>query len=404
MTNNQLLIKLANIFENHSNEVAKNNTLDTATSYHTNLENLQRGISTLRKYASIQYNGKVPNGVALYSCYNDPSYALLGMTLAQTILTVGNKKEILIGFPSILKNYSAVFKDLLSSDKLFSNIRFTTGIKDFFSSALNSDIDTAIVFGDESMEPYFNKWQEKKRSLIYFGPGNNASIILKSATNIRYAVHKTLETAFILSGQAAVCINRCYIDNSFSKNEIEPIFLQELQKFSFGFNSFENYVTPIKIKFLTDIVQKRISTSIQNGATTTNYSVKTDNDKVLISPTLVWEKNINSSLMNEFHFAPVLPISFINKEDIAKQVNSTSYGIYSTVWSNDKDFKLLRNDLYKKNIMVPHNKSILEIISPKSGYRGLWGGYDKSGYYFSKNTNWEKRYGRIDLPTLINNY
>jgi acyl-CoA reductase-like NAD-dependent aldehyde dehydrogenase len=394
--NKQLLKILAGAFEQRKNDIAEVNYLDTGTSVVTNLENLYRGLATITSYISTVDTVKPSGGMALYSCYNDPSFGLLGMNLAPAILKCGNTNPIVVGFPSILKNYAKLFEEIVKSTGLFSNISFTTGTKDFFGAAINiSEIDTAVVFGEQWIYKYAQEWSKLKRAMIFYGPGNNASIILKDA-DIKTAVKKTLEASFILSGQAAVCINRCYIDNRIPKKEIKQLFTDELAKISFGFDK-KSYVTPLKIKMLADLTDRRVKKSINSGAETFQYKIEEKDNKVLVSPSIVWEKTPETELLKEYHFAPVLPVCFVDIDKIAEKTNNTNYGLYASVWGNITGVAKLEKQISNQHIMVLNNQSILDVITPRKGYTGFWGGYKNSGFYFNKNTGWQYREGKIDV-------
>ncbi len=394
--NKQLLQALAAAFKQKQDDIAYVNYLDTGTSTITNLENLHRGLATINSYINKNDAVKPLSGMALYSCYNDPSFGLLGMSLAPAILRCGNTNPIVVGFPSILQNYAKLFESIVKSTGLFPNIKFTLGTKDFFSTSVDApEIELAVVFGEQWIYKYAEEWSKLKRSMIFYGPGNNASIILKDA-DIRTAVKKTLDAAFILSGQAAVCVNRCYVDNRIPEREIKQIFTEELDKISFGTDK-ENYVTPLKIKMLADMADSRVKQSIETGAETLQYGISASDSGILIKPSIVFEKTPQTKLMREYHFAPVLPVSFIDFNDIATQINNTDYGLYASVWGNMHDIEVLKKEILKQHIMVLENKSILDLITPEYGYTGFWGGYKKSGFYFNKNTNWQPREGNVDI-------
>ena len=109
-------------------------------------------------------------------------------------------------------------------------------------------------------------------------------------------------------------------------------------------------------------------------------------------------ESTNNELWKEYHFAPVLPIVFIDRDEIAKEVNNTNYGIYSSIWfGENENIAEIENEIKKEHIMLLKNKSILDVLSIEKGYTGVWGGFKNSGFYMGKLSNWEIEEGAFSL-------
>ncbi len=395
--NNNLLNNLADLLEKNKLDIAKANTEDVLTSLQTNVENIERGIASLRAYVGINlsHTSELSGGVSAYSCYGDPSFSLFGMVLAPAIKLGGNNAHILIGFPSILKKYGLCLEKLISNSDLLPNLSFCYGTKNFMSKTLSmTTIKHCVVFGDKWVYKYIDEFK-KIKSLTYYGPGNNTAVIL-SDINIEQAIDKILESAFILSGQVAVSINRCIIDNRIDKVKVAALFYDKLMKITCGEDP-SNYVTPIIPPYLIEQLEQRVSEAEKKDSIITNYSVNKNEKSTLISPSLIWLHNTDSNIWKDYHFAPVLPIVFLDFNEIAKEINNTNYGIYTTLWGAEEEIDQLTPEILKEHIMVLKNKSILDIITTENGYIGTWGGYKNSGFTLSKETNWEAKSGSFSL-------
>jgi acyl-CoA reductase-like NAD-dependent aldehyde dehydrogenase len=241
-----------------------------------------------------------------------------------------------------------------------------------------------------------------KKRMVFYGPGNNASVILSGA-DYKTAIKKTLDAAFILNGQAAVCVNRCIIDNRIDKDEIRQLFEEALSEIKFGTDALnaENYVTPIKINQLVELTDSMVNEGLCSETSLINYKLQKYGDAVLMHPALVWNCACDSKLFKNYHFSPVLPICFSDVDSISHIVNGTDFGIYTNYWGNANDVALLKAKTESKHILTLENESILDVISPEKGYDGPWGGYKNSGFILNENTSWEPVQGGFQLIKIL---
>ncbi len=404
MDNQKLLLQLSQLLEANRAEIELANTQDTWTSHSTNIEDMERGLATIEAYAHMDIQqGAASTGVAIYSCYGDPSFGLFGMTLAPAILACGNQKPIVIGFPSILKNYFAKIQDIITSSQLFPNIQFVLGRKEFCKGIEDQElIRDIVIFGDAWVNQCMAKAIGEKKRMVFYGLGNNASVIMASA-NLELAVEKTLKAAFVLNGQAAVCINRCLIDSRIDREEIRAIFEKQLAKIGYGPDAMKetNYVTPIRIQALVDYTQQMVDELVTDSSQLINYKVEKIGEGSLMQPALVWECNLDSKLMKSYKFAPVLPVSFVDADAISKHVNSTEFGIYVNYWGDTNDVEVLKKQSSDTHIFNLENESILDVIHPDKGYVGPWGGYKYSGFVLNEESDWKPLDGAFNLIELL---
>lgn len=401
--NRILLNDLADLLLKNREELARCNTLDVQTSLATNLDNVDRAIATLKSYANsglIVLPGK-KGGLAVYSCYGDPSFGLFGMTLAPALLAGGRNIKILIGWPGLLRHYGSFVEQLLNESGLLPNIEFTFRTDYFFNQTLSDkDISHCVVFGDSWIFNYVEKFKHHK-SLTYYGPGNNAAVILPGA-DLEDAVGKILESAFILSGQAAVCVNRCIIDSRVDRQKLETIFTQKLVQITCG-DAQLSFVTPIVVDHLLQQFDQRLSALNKADYRLENYQVTNFDTGKLIGPSLIWLSNTQNEVWSEYHFVPVLPVLFARYHEIADLVSNTNYGIYASLWGdNTSELQSLKTKLENDHMMVLQNKSILDIITTTEGYVGSWGGFKNSGFCLSAQTGWQVQQGAFFLFDVIN--
>lgn len=400
--NKHTLLALADLLHENRQELARLNSVDVLTSLQTNLDNVDRAVSTLKAYAEYSFDKMVNGGTAIYSCYGDPSFGIFGLVLAPVILAGGAQHKIIIGLPGILKSYGGFLENIFRNSAILPQLEFVYGVKEFSNQLTNSqDIKNTIIFGDAWVKGFVEPLRKQKKSLTFYGPGNNAAIILPGA-DIEKAVEQILESAFILSGQAAVCINRCIIDSRIDVKTIQAVFNKKLKLIKTGF-SVDNYVTPIAIKPLVDMVKQRVNDLQNNDLQIDGFKIDVKDEKGLVNPSLVWLENEETALWSEYHFAPVLPIVFCNYNKIGSLTNNTKYGIYVAIYGRDHEIDPLLATVEKEHILVLSNKSILDEMSINGGYTGKWGGFKNSGFHMGESTNWQLKEGAFSLlDTIVN--
>jgi acyl-CoA reductase-like NAD-dependent aldehyde dehydrogenase len=400
-----LLITLAGLLAKYREEIARVNTECVATAFSTNLDNVDRAINTLKKYAaeSLKPIENTVTGISVYSCYGDPSFGVFGMMLGPVLLATETDAPIIIGFPSILKKYAHKIKELLATNNSFKNIKVVVGSNQFMQETLTrSEIEISVVFGDQWINQYIKRFAELKKSLLFYGPANNAAVILPG-TDMELVAEKIFESAFILNGQAAICINRVLIDDRLNRKEVMRVFQNKLKEIPVGGNPFDtnNYVTPMSINHLVTEATQKLDEAQKNRCLVDGFSNNETPYGTLISPTLVWDCPETLPLWNEYHFFPILPLSFIPFARMAESVNQPEYGLYASIWGNRMELKQLTDTIASNHIMVLKEKSILDIFSIDEGYTGIWGGYRQSGFFMGPQTNWQPKGGGFYLNEIL---
>jgi len=402
INNKILLLKLADLFYNKKAELATANSTDIGTNLSVNSDNIERGIAAMREWASgsASVDGKTKGGLAIYSCYSDPSFVLLGLCLPPAILANGNNTAIHIYIPTVLRSYRSIFKQIVDESGLFPNITFVGSHRDFFEQSVTSpNIQSIVVFGDDWINNYLGSIRDHEKTLIYFGPGNNTAVILDKS-NLTQAIHSITRLTTILSGQAAVCFKRCIVSSNVDFNDVLQLLSTQFKGVTTGTDVRTSVVTPIGFESIISTVAERVNEAAGNGAELIHFKIKTLEDGVMVTPAIIANPHPNSDLWQKYHFAPVLSIVQCKPEEISSFIRHNDYQLAVSVFGTDMKDEIIA-DLQADHAFVFDNCDFLDILRTNIGYRGHWGGFKNSAFTYSKESGYVKNGGKFDLYSLI---
>lgn len=397
--NSQLLTELAMLIERCKHELAEANSEDVRTNFGVNADNVERGIATLRSYASMHFDTKrLPRGgIAIYSCYGDPSLVTLGMSLAPALLANGSQLPIYLYFPSLLKAYKEVFLQMISKNENFRNIHIIDSSKAFFDKAINDPIvDTCLVYGDEWIDEYLVPLRENKKNLLFFGPGNNTAVITDN-DNMQARANEIATMACILSGQAAVCIKRVVLSDTVNASEFTNMLKSAMMMQKKGLNPHSDFVTPILYHSLVSHAGHMIEHAVNNGAEAWSFSAIDTVFGTLVTPSLIIEPDLNSQLWKNYHFIPALSLIKCHHHDIAHVVNLNNYKLAVSIYGKRNAYHKLKNSFSQQHAFVFHNSNFLDIMTTNKGYTGYWGGFGKSAFWYSYENNYTPVQGMFNI-------
>jgi len=390
-----LITRLADILSANRDNIIVANTNDTLISFQANANELDRAIANLRNYHLTKdkvENQNIISGYAVMVPYNAASYALFGMSLAAALMAFGNTKPIIIHFPSMLKEYSEIIKNIIGTDDLFSNIVFRNdSANEFISSMLdNPDISLVQIYGGAWISKYISKAIETKTSLIYEGLGNNAAILLNDA-DLSKSIDKIFEMAFTLNGQAAVCFNRLVIDNRLNKQLIKELMLSKLNNINVSINPFSKaLVTPIIKDIIVEKAVENIKLAEDRGANILGLKVEKLPKGTLLYPTIIFDVKSDDLIWLNDSFAPTLSVMFADFNNIVDLCNISDCRMTASIFGSDKnEIRILKQKLKDKWEFILTNKTFIDKIKPNKGYIGKWGGKGKSYFYLAEETGWQ---------------
>ena len=173
-----------------------------------------------------------------------------------------------------------------------------------------------------------------KSTVLELG-GNDAAIVLEDA-DLDNVAEKIFVSAFLNMGQTCTAIKRLYVHENIYDQLIEKLLtMAEAQVIGHGleadttFGPVQNAVQYHKVKAL-------IADAIKRGATVLTANVTVPENGYFIAPTIISNLPIDTPLIHEGQFGPVLPvIKFSNVQEVIQQANASEFGLGGSVWSKD---------------------------------------------------------------------
>ncbi len=162
--------------------------------------------------------------------------------------------------------------------------------------------------------------------------GGKSPAIVDKNTNISIAAKRIVHGKFFNAGQTCVAPDYILVHES-----IRDVFLSELEKwtkFFFGDNpeNCKNYG-----RIINDSHFERIVSLISDGAV--YFGGQYNRTTRFIAPTLLKDVSLDSRLMREEIFGPLLPIITYNKvDDLLKIVERNSHPLSCYIFTKDKKF------------------------------------------------------------------
>lgn len=232
--------------------------------------------------------------------------------------------------------------------------------------------------------------------------GKNPCIIDKKA-NLKLAARRIAFGKILNSGQTCVAPDYLLIHESV-KEEFLNLFGSELDKM-LGHRPLENHHYPA---IVNEKHYQRIMELIQGEKTFLGgYG---DVESLKIAPTVLEDITLDSPVMKEEIFGPLLPIlTYHNKKDILKVVRHFHRPLACYVFTRDREMVrfVLRNISFGGGCI---NDTIMHLATPYMGFGGV--GHSGMGAYhgktgfdcFSHSRSIMKQSDRLDIPVRYHPY
>ena len=161
--------------------------------------------------------------------------------------------------------------------------------------------------------------------------GGKSPCVVEDDANINVAARRIAVTKFSNAGQMCVAPDFILVSNKIKDKLVEKI--RKAVKTFFGENPVVDYSYG---KIINQKQFDRLTSYLEQGKIL--FGGRKDKDKLFIEPTIVEENNLDSSLMTEEIFGPVLPvIGFDNKEEALSIINQQPHPLAFYIYTSDKN-------------------------------------------------------------------
>ncbi len=213
--------------------------------------------------------------------------------------------------------------------------------------------------------------------------GKNASLVLDDA-DLELAVHETLVSSFLTTGQRCSATSRILVHQSLLDAFLEK-FHQRAKAFRVGHWSENPFMGPLIDSSAVDRYMKFVGIAAREGCELVmrGKSLELAHPGHYVTPTVAWVKNpsLEQTRKSVFQqtelFSPAVAVlGFSDLDEAIAQANETQYGLVASVFSASRStFETCRENLEAG--LVNWNKSTVGASS-----RLPFGGFKKSGNHF----------------------
>ncbi len=272
--------------------------------------------------------------VGIISPWNYPLLLPIGQIIPA--LLVGNS---VVFKPS---EYTPIIGEMISQliweagipRKVFNIVQ---GTGDVGAALVSSGIDKIFFTGSTSTGKRVSELAAKNLTPLSLELGSKDAMIVLDDSNLESAASGAIWGAFMNAGQTCVSIERCFVHE-----RIFDQFLELLREKIKGLRVGPGMNDGVDIGAMIhhaqfDIVKLHVNDAVQRGARIATGGIFSDRAAHFIPPTVLVDVPMDSLLMNEETFGPVLPIvRFSSDEEAIQLANASRFGLSASVWTSDK--------------------------------------------------------------------
>mgnify|MGYP001181699616 CR=1 FL=1 len=198
--------------------------------------------------------------------------------------------------------------------------------------------------------------------------GKDAAVVLAD-THFDRTVEGVTWAAFGFAGQNCAAIERCYVQRDIYEKFVAAVV--ERTKVLRPLIDIGPLVTQSQL----DIVKNQLANAIEGGATV-QCGGQADGPGFYHPPTVLTDLASDADVLHQETFGPLLPIvPFDDLDDVVDQVNATSFGLTTSVWTKNTDFGEALADRFECGVVTVNNHSFTGALASAA-----WGGIKDSGH------------------------
>jgi succinate-semialdehyde dehydrogenase/glutarate-semialdehyde dehydrogenase len=257
--------------------------------------------------------------------------------------------------------------------KVFNIIQ---GAGDVGAALVSSAVDKIFFTGSTSTGKKVSEAAAKNLTPVSLELGGKDAMIVLDDAHIESATSGAIWGAFMNAGQTCVSIERCFVHQ-----KIHDQFVEMLQGKIKDLQVGQGTIPEIDLGAMIhhaqfDIVKLHVNDAVQRGAKIVAGGVFSDRAACFIPPTILTDVPMDSLLMNEETFGPVLPIvNFASDEEVIGLANSSRFGLSVSVWTRDKNHGMEIARRLQAGAAI-----VNDVISYYGISDGVVGGVKESGY------------------------
>ncbi len=404
-----VLLKLAELMEQHYEELALLDTIETGRSLKNYYyDSIPKAIDALRWFAesvdkyfdhaitprknAFATITKMPLGVVgLITPWNDP--LVVDVWKFAPALLMGNSVVLK---PAEQSSFSILKVAKLALDAGIPKGVFNVvpGYGHIAGKALALHMDVNGIFFTGSSEvgkmilQYAGQSNMKKVGLEC--GGKSPFIISKKYSNLKYAAEVLAKNIFYNQGQICSAPSRLIIGHTI-KNEFLKLLVEESKKYiPSNPLSLESEVGAVISKEQYEKIYSYIDKGIQDGAkiVTGKEEITPIEGGCYVAPTILDGLTPDDTLAQEEIFGPVLVVlTFKEIDEAIKIANNSKYGLAASIWTNDINEAYKVSRLLEVGLVHINSYGEDDMSVPFGGVKQSGLGKDRSLYAFDEYSN-----------------
>lgn len=275
------------------------------------------------------------------------------------------------------KNTSEIIKKMINEVFEEKYVNVILGDKDVSENLLKNRFDYIFYTGGINVGKIIMQNASRNLTPVTLELGGKSPCIVDDTASIKLSAKRIIFGKLLNCGQTCVAPDYVLV-NKKVKNEFIKFAKEYIDNF-LGKNPLQNIEYP---KIISEKHFSRISKLMENE--TILYGGKSDENSLKIEPTILDIKNINSEIMQEEIFGPILPIiEYENIEDAISYIKSHEKPLALYLFTNSK--KIENMVLYEVSFGGGCiNDTIIHLASSKLGFGGV--GFSGMGEYHGENS------------------
>jgi succinate-semialdehyde dehydrogenase/glutarate-semialdehyde dehydrogenase len=213
------------------------------------------------------------------------------------------------------------------------------GASEVGAALVSSGVDKLFFTGSTAAGKKVLEVAAKKLTPVSLELGSKDAMIVLDDAHIESAASGAMWGAFMNAGQTCVSVERCFVHERVFDRFVE-LLREKAKGLQVGAGTdIETDLGAMIHHTQFDIVKSHVNDALQRGARIAAGGIFfSDRAGYFISPTILTEVPMDSVLMNEETFGPVLPlVKFTSDEEAITLANSSRFGLSASVWTRDKN-------------------------------------------------------------------
>ena len=353
----QSLIKLLNCVQLHEQEIIKalhndfkkpefesvlSETAYIVSELNHTIKNIHKWakpqlvLPSLLNFPSTDYIFKEPYGkVLIISPWNYPYH----LALSPLIAAVAAGNQVVIKPSELTPNTSQIIAKIISETFDENHVKCVEGGVEIAQQLLAQRWDYIFFTGSVAVGKIVAKAAAENLTPLTLELGGKNPCIVDATANLKLAAKRIVWGKFLNAGQT--CIAPDYLLVS---NKIKATFIESLKKEITAAYGENPETSPDFPRIINQKNWSRLTAMLTNETLLTGG--KTNSQDFYLAPTLVDEPSLDSLVMADEIFGPILPVlTFENEGDLASIISRYEKPLSLYVFSNNKAFakKIIQN-------------------------------------------------------------